>query len=344
MAKRQFKAESKKLLEMMINSIYTHKEIFLRELISNASDAIDKLYYKGLSDQTIGIQRSDYSIRLDVDADARTLTISDNGIGMTKEELEKNLGTIAKSGSMEFKNENDGADDVDIIGQFGVGFYSAFMVSDKVTVVSRAFGSDEAYVWESKGADGYTIKETEKDGHGTTITLHIREDGAEETEEGGESYDDYLNKYKLAALVKKYSDYIAYPIQMEMTRSVPKAKAPDAPDDAPTEYEQVTELRTLNSMVPIWRKNKNELTDEDYNNYYKERFFDFADPIDVIHTRAEGQVVYDALLFIPSKVPMNYYSKEYEKGLALYSNGVMIMEKCPDLLPEYFSFDRGVAA
>ena len=342
MAKRQFKAESKKLLEMMINSIYTHKEIFLRELISNASDAIDKLYYKGLSDQTIGIQRSDYSIRIDVDADARTLTISDNGIGMTKEELEKNLGTIAKSGSMEFKNENDGADDVDIIGQFGVGFYSAFMVSDKVTVVSRAFGSDEAYVWESKGADGYTIKETEKDGHGTTITLHIREDGAEETEEGGESYDDYLNKYKLAALVKKYSDYIAYPIQMEMTRSVPKAKAPDAPDDAPTEYEQVTELRTLNSMVPIWRKNKNELTDEDYNNYYKERFFDFADPIDVIHTRAEGQVVYDALLFIPSKVPMNYYSKEYEKGLALYSNGVMIMEKCPDLLPEYFSFVRGV--
>ena len=342
MAKRQFKAESKKLLEMMINSIYTHKEIFLRELISNASDAIDKLYYKGLSDQTIGIQRSDYSIRLDVDADARTLTISDNGIGMTKEELEKNLGTIAKSGSMEFKNENDGADDVDIIGQFGVGFYSAFMVSDKVTVVSRAFGSDEAYVWESKGADGYTIKETEKEGHGTTITLHIREDGAEETEGGGESYDDYLNKYKLAALVKKYSDYIAYPIQMEMTRSVPKAKAPDAPDDAPTEYEQVTELRTLNSMVPIWRKNKNELTDEDYNNYYKERFFDFADPIDVIHTRAEGQVVYDALLFIPSKVPMNYYSKEYEKGLALYSNGVMIMEKCADLLPDYFSFVKGL--
>lgn len=359
MAKKQFKAESKKLLEMMINSIYTHKEIFLRELISNASDAIDKLYFRGLSDETVGLSREDFHIDLEVNEEERTLTISDNGIGMTKEELEKNLGTIAKSGSLEFKKENDGAGDVDIIGQFGVGFYSAFMVSDEVTVTSKAFGSDEAYIWKSSGADGYTISEAEKEEHGTTIVLHIKENakpdeaGAGSADAGmagispegdadGEDYDEYLNKYKISGLVKKYSDYISYPILMDFETSKPVPKSDDDPEDAPPKYETVIEKRTLNSMVPLWRKNKSEITDEEYNTYYREKFFDFTEPLAVIHTKAEGQAVYDALMFIPAQAPFNYYSKDFERGLALYSNGVMIMEKCQDLLPEYFSFVRGV--
>ncbi len=331
MRKKQFKAESKKLLDMMINSIYTHKEIFLRELISNASDAIDKLYFKSLTDDSVGMNRSDFQIRIDTDKDNRTLTITDNGIGMTAEELEQNLGTIAKSGSLNFKKENDTekAEDIEVIGQFGVGFYSAFMVADKVTVVSKAFGSDTANEWVSSGADGYTMTPCEKDTVGTVITLHIKEN----TE--NENYDEFLEPYRIQSLVKKYSDYIRYPIVMQMSHQVP---------DPDKEGETITEVadETLNSMVPIWRKSKSELKPEDYNEFYKQRFMDYDDPLHVVHTKTEGQATFDALLYIPKNPPFDYYTKEFEKGLALYSNGVLIMEKCADLLPDYFSFVRGL--
>ena len=331
MRKKQFKAESKKLLDMMINSIYTHKEIFLRELISNASDALDKLYFRSLTDDTVGMNRSDFHIRLAVDKDARTLTVTDNGIGMTGEELEQNLGTIAKSGSLNFKQENDtkAADDVEVIGQFGVGVYSAFMVADKVTVESKAFGADTANCWTSTGADGYTLEPCDKADCGTVITLHLKEN----TEE--ENYDEFLEPYRIQGLVKKYSDYIRYPIIMQMSHQVPN------PDK---EGETVTEVadETLNSMVPLWRKAKSELKPEDYNAFYKQRFGDYEDPVDVMHFKTEGQATFDALLYIPKNPPFDYYTKEFEKGLALYSNGVLIMEKCPDLLPDHFSFVRGL--
>lgn len=329
MAKKQFKAESKRLLDMMINSIYTHNEIFLRELISNASDAIDKLYYKSLTDGNTGISRDGFSIRIETDENARTLKIEDNGMGMTKEELESNLGTIARSGSLDFKSDMEKQEDIDIIGQFGVGFYSAFMVSDKVNVVSKAYGSDQAYEWESSGADGYTIKEAEKEANGTVITLSLKAD----TED--EKYSEYLDTYKIKSLIKKYSDYIRYPITMMVEKSRIKEGSED-------EYEKYSELETLNSMVPLWKRNKSELTDDDYNSFYKEKFFDFTDPAKVIHTNVEGVVSYTSLLFIPSKAPYNYYSKDYEKGLQLYSSGVLIMEKCADLLPDYFSFVKGL--
>lgn len=329
---KQFKAESKRLLDLMINSIYTHKEIFLRELISNASDAIDKLYYQSLQDGSTGLDRDDFEIFLIPDKEARTLTIRDNGIGMTKNELENNLGVIAKSGSLQFKSqmaEKDGDKDVDIIGQFGVGFYSAFMVADHVTVTSRAYGSEEAARWESSGVEGYTVSDAEKETHGTEIVLHIKPS----TEE--ENYDEYLDCYRLRMLVKKYSDYIRYPIRMDMERSRLKEGSKD-------EYETYTETETLNSMVPLWKKNKNEITPEEYNRFYKEKFFDWEDPARVIHSSAEGTATYNALLFIPSHAPMDYYSKEYEKGLQLYASGVMIMDKCADLLPDHFSFVRGL--
>ena len=328
---KQFKAESKRLLDLMINSIYTHKEIFLRELISNASDAMDKLYYKALSENNTGLNRDDFAIQLIPNKEERTLTIRDNGIGMTKEELDNNLGVIAKSGSLQFKKDMEQGEDkdVDIIGQFGVGFYSAFMVADRVTVTSRAFGSEEANRWESKGVEGYTISPAEKEDHGTEIVLHIKPS----TEE--ENYDEYLDTYRLRELVKKYSDYIRYPIRMDMERSRPK-------EDNKDEYETYTETVTLNSMVPLWKKNRKEITDEEYNSFYKEKFFDWQDPLRVIHSSAEGTATYNALLFIPAKAPMDFYSKEYEKGLQLYASGVMIMEKCPDLLPDCFSFVRGL--
>ena len=310
MKKKQFKAESKKLLDMMINSIYTHKEIFLRELISNASDAIDKLYYKQLEENIAGLSRSDYFIKVTADKEARTLVIEDNGIGMTRDELENNLGIIAKSGSLDFKKNNEAKEDIDIIGQFGVGFYSAFMVSDRVEVKTRAYGSDEAFCWTSEGADGYTVEPCEKEGNGTVITLHIKDN----TED--EDYDKYLESYELKRLIKKYSDYISYPIKMEE--------------------------EAVNSMVPIWKKSKTELTEDDYKNYYHEKFYDFNDPARVIHTSADGMVSYTALMFVPKKPSYDYYTKDFEKGLALYSNGVMIMEKCPDLVPDYFSFVKGL--
>ena len=336
MEMKQFQAESKRLLDMMINSIYTHKEIFLRELISNASDAIDKLYYRALKDGDTGLNRDDFSITIAADKDKRTLTITDNGVGMSRDELDNNLGVIAKSGSLNFKKENEKQEDIDIIGQFGVGFYSAFMVSDDVTVESRAYGSDEAWKWHSTGAEGYTIEPCEKDSHGTMITLHIKENSEEE------NYDEYLDQYRLRSIVKKYSDYIRYPIRMDVEKSRPKEKPEGADKDAPMEFETYTETETLNSMVPIWRKNKSEVTDEEYNNFYKEKFMDWQDPIRVIRTHAEGAATYDALLFIPAKAPMDFYTREYEKGLQLYSNGVMIMEKCADLLPDYFSFVKGL--
>lgn len=336
MEMKQFQAESKRLLDMMINSIYTHKEIFLRELISNASDAIDKLYYQALKSGDTGLNRDDFSITIEADKEKRTLTITDNGIGMTREELDNNLGVIAKSGSLNFKKENEKQEDIDIIGQFGVGFYSAFMVSDDVTVISRAYGSDEAWRWHSTGAEGYTIEPAEKDGHGTTIILHIKDN----TEE--ENYDEYLDQYRLRSIVKKYSDYIRYPIRMDVEKSRPKEKAEGADENAPVEYETYTETETLNSMVPIWRKNKNEVTEEEYQNFYKEKFMDWQNPARIIRTHAEGAATYDALLFVPAKAPMDFYTREYEKGLQLYSNGVMIMEKCADLLPDYFSFIRGL--
>ncbi|MEG0292126.1 MAG: molecular chaperone HtpG [Anaerovoracaceae bacterium] len=329
MAKKQFKAESKRLLDLMINSIYTHKEIFLRELISNSSDAIDKLYYKSLTDDISGLGREDFAIEIGVNKEERTLVISDNGIGMTSEELEKNLGTIAKSGSLAFKNDNEANDEIDIIGQFGVGFYSAFMVSDKVSVSSKAYGSDEAFVWESNGADGYTITPCDKKTHGTEIILHIKAD----TED--ENYSTYLEEYKIKGLITRYSDYIRYPINMMVSQEKLKEGTED-------EYETVKEVKTLNSMVPIWKKNKSELKDEDYNNFYKEKFYDFEDPLKVIHTSVEGVSSYNALLFVPAKTPMNFYTKDYEKGLQLYSSGVLIMDKCADLLPDYFGFVKGL--
>ncbi|GIO36461.1 chaperone protein HtpG [Paenibacillus antibioticophila] len=329
MDKKQFKAESKRLLEMMINSIYTQREIFLRELISNSSDAIDKIYYKALTDENLTFNKDDYFIRLKADKQARTLTISDTGIGMTKEELENNLGIIANSGSFAFKNENEAKDGHNIIGQFGVGFYSAFMVADKVTVISRALGSSEAYKWESEGTDGYTISETEKERVGTDIILTIKEN----TED--DQYDEYLEEYRLRSIIKKYSDFIRYPIKMEVTSQRPK-------EGAEGEFEEVQEEQTVNSMVPIWRKNKSELTDEDYENFYMEKRYGFDKPVSHIHIKADGAVVYNAILFIPEKTPFDYYTKEYEKGLELYSNGVLIMNKCGDLLPDYFSFVKGM--
>lgn len=362
MAKKEFKAESKKLLDMMINSIYTHKEIFLRELISNASDALDKLYYQSLQSGDTGIQRSDFKIHLTADKDARTLTISDNGIGMTAEEMESNLGTIAQSGSLAFKqkmqekdagsSEDEAA--TDIIGQFGVGFYSAFMVADRVTVTSRAYGSDSANVWESSGTDGYTIEPTEKDTVGTDIVLHLKDD--EKEDENGENYSRFLDEYELRRLVRKYSDYIHYPIQMMVTKTRPKKdESEDVQTDTenqssengneekkPPEMETYQELETLNSMEPIWKRPKSQVKDEEYNDYYKTKFGDYQDPARVIRTQVEGVSSYTALLFIPSHTPFNYYTTDFEKGLQLYSSGVMIMEKCKDLLPDYFNFVEGL--
>ena len=329
MAKKQFKTESKKLLDMMINSIYTHKEIFLRELISNASDAIDKLYFRSLTDNSVGLTRDDFAVWISADKDNRILKITDNGIGMTREELENNLGTIAKSGSFDFKNENTEKQDIDIIGQFGVGFYSAFMVSDDITVISRAFGSDESYKWHSAGVDGYSVEATEKADFGTEITLHIKEN----TE--NEQYDEFLDAYRIRALVKKYSDYIRYPIKMNMENRVLK-------EGSENEYETVIEEQTLNSMVPLWRKNAKEVTEEDYNNFYKDKFMDWDAPLKVIHSHTEGTATYDALMFIPAHASFDYYSKDFEKGLQLYSSGVLIMDKCGDLLPDYFSFVKGL--
>lgn len=329
MAKKQFKAESKRLLEMMINSIYTQREIFLRELISNASDAIDKIYYKALTDDNLTFNKEDYYVKITADKANRTLTITDTGIGMTKEDLENNLGIIAKSGSLAFKSENEAKDGHNIIGQFGVGFYSAFMVADVVTVTSRALGSDEAYKWESEGADGYTITPAEKDSVGTEIVLKIKEN----TED--DQYDEYLEEYRLRAIIKKYSDFIRYPIKMDVKTQRPK-------EDSENEFEEVQEEQTINSMVPIWRKNKSELTDADYENFYNEKRYGFDKPLKHIHVKADGAVVYNAILFIPENTPFDYYTKEYEKGLELYSNGVLIMDKCGDLLPDYFSFVKGM--
>ncbi len=321
-------------MDLMINSIYTHKEIFLRELISNASDAIDKLYYRTLEDGATGLSREDFFIRIDLNKDARTLTITDNGVGMTQEELDNNLGVIAKSGSLQFKQEAEQKEDVDIIGQFGVGFYSAFMVSDKVTVESRAFGSDTAWKWESEGVDGYEITPCDKADRGTVITLHLKPD----TED--ERYSEFLEQYRIQGLVKKYSDYIRYPIRMEMVHT--HLKEGTGVDGKEPEYESHTELETLNSMVPIWKKAKSEVTDEELNAFYKEKFFDWQDPLKVIRTSTEGAATYTALLFLPKSAPMDYYTREYEKGLQLYASGVLIMEKCPDLLPDCFSFVRGL--
>ena len=332
MRTKQFKSESKKLMDMMINSIYTHKEIFLRELISNASDALDKLYFISLTDTTVGIKQDEFEIRIDIDKENRTLTITDNGCGMTEEELDKNLGTIAKSGSYNFKQENEKTENVDIIGQFGVGFYSAFMVSDNVKVLSKAYGSDEAFLWQSSGAEGYTVSLAEKETVGTVITLHIKDN----TED--EKYDEFLDQYRISALIKKYSDYIRHPIKMEFTTKEPIEVA----DGQAPEYKDVTELRTLNSMVPLWKKAKSDLKDEDYNNFYKDKFFDYNDPAKVIHYKTEGQATYNALLYIPKQPPFDYYTKEFEKGLQLYSKGVLIMDKCADLLPDYFSFVKGL--
>lgn len=332
---KEFKAESKRLLEMMINSIYTHKEIFLRELISNASDAMDKLYFKSMQDSSAeAVTRSDMAIMLELDKDARKLTISDNGIGMTAEELENNLGTIAQSGSFAFKKDNEKAEDVDIIGQFGVGFYSAFMVAKRVTVISKAFGTDKAFLWQSEGVDGYTVSEAEKDDHGTVITLEIKDN----TEE--ENYDEFLTSYKIKELVKKYSDYIRYPIKMDVEHE--RLKEGTGVDGKEPEYEKEIVTETLNSQIPIWKKAKSELKDEDYNQFYKDKFYDYTDPLLHIHSKTEGTATYSALLYIPEKAPYDYYSKNFEKGLQLYSSGVMIMEKCGDLLPDYFSFVKGL--
>ncbi|MEK4351671.1 molecular chaperone HtpG [Paenibacillus sp. FSL R5-0475] len=329
MAKKEFKAESKRLLEMMINSIYTQREIFLRELISNASDAIDKIYYKALADESLVFNKEDYYIKVTADKANRTLTISDTGIGMTQEELENNLGTIAKSGSLAFKKENEAKDGHNIIGQFGVGFYAAFMVADDVIVISKALGSDEAFKWESKGADGYTIETVEKDSVGTDVILKIKEN----TEE--DQYDEYLEEYRLKSIIKKYSDFIRFPIKMDVKEQKPK-------EGTENEFEEVIQEQTVNSMVPIWRKNKSELTTEDYDNFYAEKRYGFDKPLKHIHISADGAVVYNAILFIPENTPFDYYTKEYEKGLELYSNGVLIMNKCADLLPDYFSFVKGM--
>ena len=336
MATKQFKAESKRLLDLMINSIYTHKEIFLRELISNASDATDKLYYNAMKEGKTGITRDSLPIELTLDKANRRFIIEDHGCGMTAEEMENNLGTIAHSGSLAFKNENEKQDDIDIIGQFGVGFYAAFMVAKHVEVVSRAAGSDEANRWESDGADGYTVAPCEKAENGTKIVLTIKDN----TE--NENYDEFLEPYRIQGLVKKYSDYIRYPIKMDMTRSRMKEKPADAGDDYKPEWEEYTENETLNSMVPIWKKSKKELKDEDYNSFYTQKFYDYQPPLCHIHSSVEGAVTYTAMLFIPSHAPMDYYTKDYEKGLQLYSNGVLIMDKCADLLPDHFSFVHGM--
>ena len=329
MRKKQFKTESKKLLDMMINSIYTHKEIFLRELISNASDAIDKLYFRSLTDDSVSLGRSDYSIFININKEEKTLKISDNGCGMTPEELENNLGTIAKSGSFDFKRDGDKGNEVDIIGQFGVGFYSAFMVADKIVVISRPFGASAAYKWTSEGADGYTIEECEKESFGTEITLHIKDDSEDD------KYSEFLEEYRIRGLIRKYSDYIRYPIKMPVTRR-------EKVEGSENEYKNVTTVETLNSMVPIWKKSQSEVGDEEYKSFYSEKFYDFEGPLKVITQKSEGTATYTALLFIPKKAPYNYYTKEYEKGLELYSSGVMIMERCADLLPDYFGFVRGI--
>ncbi len=338
LALKQFKAESKRLMDLMINSIYTHKEIFLRELISNASDAIDKLYYQSLQDNATGLDRGDFFIRIDLDKEARTLTVTDNGIGMTKEELDNNLGVIAKSGSFQFKQENQQKEDVDIIGQFGVGFYSAFMVSDRVTVESRALGSEEAWVWESQGLEGYSVKAGSKKDRGTVITLHLKPD----TED--EKYSEFLEQYRIQGLIKKYSDYIRYPIRMELQKSRVKegTGTGEGENYVPPEYESYTEVETVNSMTPLWKKSKSEVSDQDLAAFYKEKFYDWQDPLRVIRTSTEGAATYSALLFIPKSAPMDYYTREFEKGLQLYASGVLIMDKCPDLLPDCFSFVKGL--
>ncbi|HAJ96989.1 MAG TPA: molecular chaperone HtpG [Ruminococcus sp.] len=330
METKAFQAESKKLLDMMIHSIYTHKEIFLRELISNASDAIDKLYFRSLTDDSVGMNRDDFKIRIDLDKDDRTITITDNGIGMTAEELENNLGTIASSGSLAFKNDNKLGEDQQIIGQFGVGFYSAFMVAKRVTVYSKAFGTEQAHKWQSEGVEGYTIEETDeiKD-HGTKIVLELMDDSEEE------GYSEFLESYRIQGLVKRYSDYIRFPIQMEVSHQQLK-------DGTENEYETITTLDTLNSMTPLWKKNRTELTDDDYNTFYQEKFVDYMPPMAYKHVHNEGTPSYDALLYVPAKAPFDYYTREYEKGLQLYANGVLIMEKCADLLPDYYSFVRGL--
>ena len=329
MRTKQFKSESKKLMDMMINSIYTHKEIFLRELISNASDALDKLYFMSLTDTNVGIAPDEFEIRIDIDKENRILKITDNGCGMTEEELDKNLGTIAKSGSFNFKAENEKTENVDIIGQFGVGFYSAFMVSDDVTVNSKAYGSEKAFCWKSQGAEGYSVSDCEKETVGTEIILHIKDN----TED--EKYDEFLDQYRISALVKKYSDYIRHPIKMEFIMKEPV-------EGSEGEFKDVTEIRTLNSMTPLWKKAKNEITEEEYNAFYTEKFYDFNKPCRVIHYKTEGQATYNALLFIPKNVPFDYYTKEFEKGLQLYSRGVLVMDKCGDLLPDHFSFVKGL--
>ena len=328
MKKREFKTESKRILDLMINSIYTNKEIFLRELISNSSDALDKLYYLSLTNKDIKVNKDDLFIRVDYNKDKRTITISDNGTGMTEEELENNLGVIAESGSLKFKEENKEQNDVNIIGQFGVGFYSAFMVSDKVTVESKSYKDDRATIWESAGVDGYTLSPSDKKDNGTIITLHLKED----TEDY--NYSELLSEYKLRGIIKKYSDYISYPIKMEVENNRKKEDS--------DEYETYKEVITVNSMIPLWKRNKKDITEEEYNNFYSDKFFDYDKPLDVLHFNIEGNVNYNALLYIPSHVPYDYYSKEYEKGLQLYTNGVLIMDKCSELLPDYFGFVRGV--
>jgi molecular chaperone HtpG len=350
MAKKQFKAESKRLLDLMINSIYTHKEIFLRELISNASDAIDKLYYKSLTEKTPGVSRDDFAVRIEIDKDARTLTISDNGVGMTKEEMEQNLGTIARSGSLTFAGESEAAADgkkgeakkkaaqavseIDIIGQFGVGFYSSFMVSSDVRVLSRAYGSDDAWEWESSGADGYSMKLSARPEPGTDVILTIKED------EGDEKYGEYLDDWRVRNLIKRYSDYIRYPIKMNVEHE--RAKEGAAADGEDVQLEKYYEEETLNSMVPLWKRSRRSIKKDEYNEFYKEKFHDYEEPLKVIHSSVEGVVSYDALLYIPARAPFNYYTKDYEKGLQLYSSGVMIMDRCADLLPDYFGFVKGV--
>ncbi len=329
MENKQFKAESKRLLNLMINSIYTNKEIFLRELISNASDAIDKLHYRSLTDKNIKLNKTDFKIIIDLDKDAKTLTIRDNGCGMTEEELDKNLGTIAQSGSLAFKEENEKKKDIDIIGQFGVGFYSSFMVSDLVTVESKSIDSEKAYKWTSKGVDGYSIEECEKEDIGTKITLHIKDD----TEE--EKYSEFLDTYKIQKIIKTYSDYIRYPIQMNVEHSKKK-------EGTENEYETIIETETINSMTPIWKKNKKEIKNEEYESFYMDKFHDYDKPLKVIHNHVEGQYNYDSLIYIPSHMPYDYYTNDYEKGLQLYSNGVLIMEKCDELLPDYFGFVKGL--
>lgn len=329
MERKEFKTESKKLLDMMINSIYTHKEIFLRELISNASDAIDKLYFRSLTDSTVSLSRSDYAIWLSIDRDSRTITISDNGCGMSLEELESHLGTIAKSGSYDFKREIESTDDIDVIGQFGVGFYSAFMVADKITVETKKFGDAAAHIWISEGADGYSIDDCAKESFGTKITLYIKED----TED--EKYSDFLKEGKIRSLVKKYSDYVRYPIKMNVERRTPR-------EDKPEEFDVKVECEVLNSMIPIWKKSASEVTEEEYNSFYTDKYYDYEEPLKVINQKSEGTATFTALMFIPAHTPFNYYTKDFEKGLELYSSGVLIMEKCPDLLPDYFAFVKGL--